>query len=71
MTKLRRPVRREVASLHHGPLVVTLTEEGLYLREKGRRTAYLMPYGTAYQQAVQLKVQHDRQERKRQRGRGR
>jgi hypothetical protein len=32
MTKLTKPVRREVSSLHHGLLIATLTEEGIYLR---------------------------------------
>lgn len=57
MTRLTRPVRREVATLRGMPLVVTLTELGLELREKRRRTSYLLPYGTAYFRAVDLAVQ--------------
>lgn len=64
MTRLTRPVRREVMSLHHGPLVVTLAEEGVYLRQKGRRTKFLIPYGVAYQRAVALTVDASRREKK-------
>jgi hypothetical protein len=71
MTKLTRPLRREVSSLHHGPLIVLLTEEGLYLRQKGRRMKYLLPYGRAYQNAASLEADRQRAERKAKRKRKR
>lgn len=56
MTDLTRPVRRKVVTARSQPLVVALTPEGIWLREPRRRTAYLMPYGVAFQQAVLLHV---------------
>lgn len=45
-TPLRRPVARIVSTRRDGSLVVTLTELGLMIREKGRRTTYgPLPYG--------------------------
>lgn len=68
MTDLTRSVRRKVVTAHHQPLVVALTPEGIWLREPRRRTAYLMPYGVAFQQAVRMHVDAERrrkaQERK-------
>lgn len=43
-----KKVAREVHAALHGALVVTMTAEGLYLREKGRRTAFLLSWGSAY-----------------------
>lgn len=63
LTRLTRAVRREVGSVNHGPLVVMLTEEGIYLRQKARRTKYLLPYGRAYQNAAQLFADRLRAER--------
>lgn len=65
MTKLGRPVRREVESRTYGPLIIALTAEGLYLREKGRRTSYLMPYGLAYQISVEAEVRARKRQRRR------
>jgi hypothetical protein len=62
-TALTKPVRREVASLHHGALIVTLAPEGVYFREKRRRTSYLLPYGVGFQKAVGLVVEQQRRER--------
>jgi hypothetical protein len=39
-TRLQRPVRRVVRTRRHGELVVTLTAEGVMVRELGRRTTY-------------------------------
>lgn len=66
-TPLTKPLRREVASLHHGALIVTLAPEGVYFREKRRRTSYLLPYGVGFQRAVQLIVDQQRRERDAQR----
>lgn len=60
MTDLTRPVRRKVLTTRHRPLVVALTPEGIWLREPRRRTAYLMPYGVAFQQAVAMYVVAER-----------
>ena len=57
-------VRREVRTTRGQALVVTLAPEGMWIREKGRRTAYLMPYGIAYQQAARMAVDAARRERK-------
>lgn len=42
MTKLQRAakVAREVDTGRFGDVIVTMREEGLYLRQKGRRTQY-------------------------------
>lgn len=63
MTTLNRPVRRKVSTTRGEPLVVALTAEGIWLREPRRRTAYLLPYGAAFQRAVHLKVDADRREK--------
>lgn len=72
MTDLTRPVRRKVLTARSQPLVVALAPEGIWLREPRRRTAYLMPYGIAFQQAVRMHVEGERrrkaQERKARRG---
>ncbi len=60
MTDLTRPVRRKVTSQRGQPLVVALTPEGIWLREPRRRTAYLLPYGVAFMQAVRLHVEAER-----------
>jgi hypothetical protein len=57
-------VRREVRTTRGAALVITLAPEGAWLREKGRRTAYLMPYGVAHQLAVRMAVDAERRERK-------
>lgn len=60
MTNLDRPVRRKVSTVRGEPLVVALTAEGIWLREPRRRTAYLLPYGAAFQRAVTLHVDAER-----------
>ncbi|HET6497420.1 MAG TPA: hypothetical protein VFH61_18895 [Thermoleophilia bacterium] len=57
-------VRRSVTTQRGQALVVTLAPEGAWIRERGRRTAYLMPYGVAYQQAARMAVDAQRRERK-------
>lgn len=67
-------VTREVPPLsaRSRPYIVTLVPEGIQLREKGRRTAYLMPYGHAYVGAARLHADAERRrkalERKLRRG---
>lgn len=58
-----RPVRRAVTTAHGQPLVLKVTPEGIWLREPRRRTAYLLPYGVAFQRAVQLEVDRVRREK--------
>ena len=60
MTTLTRNVRRKVSTAHGRPLVIALTPEGIWLREPRRRTAYLLPYGAAFQRAVMLHVDAER-----------
>lgn len=55
--RLHKPVARVVETDRYGPLVVTLTAEGLVLRQKGRRTRYLLPYGYAYVRGATLAAQ--------------
>lgn len=64
MTDLTRPVKRKVVTARLQPLVVALTPEGIWLREPRRRTAYLMPYGVAFQQAVRMHVEAERRAKK-------
>jgi hypothetical protein len=40
MTSLTKKVRREAHGGSYGPIIVTLAPEGIYTREKGRRTTY-------------------------------
>ena len=60
----RSTVRRAVTTQRGQTLVVTLAPEGAWIREKGRRTAYLMPYGVAYQQAARMAVDLTRRTKK-------
>lgn len=64
MTELTRPVKRKVITQRHQPLVVTLAPEGIWLREPRRRLAYLLPYGSAFTQAVRLYVDAERARKK-------
>jgi hypothetical protein len=65
MTKLHKPVTREVVRANETPLVVTLTADGLQLREKGRRTRYLLPYGYAFVRAASLEADRRRRDKQR------
>lgn len=57
-------VKREVPSRGHGRLIVTLAPEGLWIREKGRRIAYLASYGAIYQRAVAEHVAAEKKAKK-------
>lgn len=59
----KRQVRRSVTTTRGEVLVVALAPEGLWLRERGRRTAFLLPYGDAYLRAVRLHVDYQRREK--------
>ena len=53
-TKLTKPVAREVVNLRGQSIIVTLTQVGLELRYKGKRTTYTLPYEQALFRAAQL-----------------
>jgi hypothetical protein len=58
-TRLERPVTRRIETPSRD-LVVTMTANGLELREAGRRTSYLLPWGVAFVRAASLSVQAER-----------
>lgn len=60
----KRVTRRVAVTMHHGPVVLTLAAEGIYLRQKGRRKSFLLPYGAAFLHAVNLAVAAERAARK-------
>lgn len=61
-------VAREVqGSARMAPLIVKMTPEGIYFREKGRRTKYLLPYGTGWIVAARLYAEAERQRKKEER----
>lgn len=66
-TRLTKPVFRllvlETRSAH-GEFVISITAEGIYYRQKGRRTKYLLPHGHAFLQAAKLAADARRAERK-------
>lgn len=66
MTKLERgkKVRREIPGTKYGELVVTMTDAGLLLREKGRRTTYgPLDWSWLYLQGAKLLADQVRRER--------
>lgn len=64
MTELTSPahraVRRRVLTARGSALVVQLSPEGIYLREAGKRTKFLLPYGVAFVQAARIHVDNER-----------
>ncbi len=63
-TRLDKPVRRRVETATRD-LIVSLTPSGIELRETGRRTTYLLPYGVAFVRAAYLAVQAEKAEKRR------
>lgn len=63
-TRLDKPVRRRIDTGSRD-LVVTMTPAGLELREAGRRTAYLLPWGAAFLRAAALFAQAERADKRR------
>lgn len=56
-TRLAKKVSRVVETRLDGPLVVTLAPEGVYVRQKGRRTVYgPIGYGKLYLDGARLYV---------------
>lgn len=71
MIELRKPVRRIIATRDGDALVVTLTVEGLTVREKGKRRTYgPIPYGRLFLQAAEMATGKPSIARPRPRGRG-
>lgn len=69
MTRLAKEVRREIESSGQA-LIVSLTPEGLMLREKGRRKSFgPLPYGWLYLQAAKLEADSLRAQRRHRRAR--
>lgn len=62
---LTRSTEYRVRTVRGEAVVVALTPEGIRLREPGRRTTYLLPYGVAFQRAVALAVPATRPRRAR------
>lgn len=68
MTTLRHPVTRATGWTVRDagkvrPIVVTLSPDGIRLRQFGRRACYVLPYPAAYGQAVKLAVAEKRREK--------
>lgn len=63
ITQMGRPVRRRVSSAYGTALVVTMQPEGLYVKEYGRRTSYLLPWGAAFVYAARLAADRRRAEK--------
>ena len=70
MTKLARSsVTRETPATvfdqgRRLPVVCTMSTDGLHLRQKGRRTCYVLPYAAAYNWAIHLEVERQRREKR-------
>ena len=64
MTELTKNVRRKVATLRGQPLVVTLSPEGIWIREPRRRIAYLAPYGQVFTMAARMYADAEMRRRK-------
>lgn len=67
MTKLNlgSKVQREVWTSHFGDLVVKMTSEGIYTREKGKRTWYgPVSYNHVHMAGAKLAVEEKRRERR-------
>jgi hypothetical protein len=65
ITERKTTMQVQVTSERMGNLVLIVTPEGIYYRERGRRTRFLLPHGFAYQQAVRLHVEKLKADRKR------
>lgn len=58
-----RKLKRAVNTLRGEPIVVELEPHGIRLREKGRKTSYLLPYGRALLYAADLHARELRREK--------
>ena len=60
-TRLTKPVKRVVPSRTHGALVLTLTVEGVMVREQGRRLTYgPIPYGKLLQDGARMYIEAEK-----------
>lgn len=58
MTRLTRTIHREVDGRPYGPLIATMTEAGLILREKDHRTETArMSWSSLYERGLILKAE--------------
>ncbi len=65
MTKLTKTVRREVQLALTEPGVIELTHEGIYIREKGRRTKYgPITYSHVFMLGARMKAEEAMKERR-------
>ena len=65
MTKLTKTVRREVQLALTEPGVIELTREGIYIREKGRRTKYgPITYSHVFMLGARMKAEENIRERR-------
>lgn len=61
-TRLQRPVKRVVPTRRDGELVITLTSEGVMVRQKGRRTSYgPIPYGKLLLDGARMYIAAEKQ----------
>jgi hypothetical protein len=58
-----RKLKRTVFTLRNQVLTVELEQHGIRLREKGRKTSYLLPYGHAFLRAADLHARELRREK--------
>lgn len=65
MIELTRRVVRKVRARTGTLLVVSMTPEGLWLREYRQRHAFLLPFALAHQYAVRISVEAMRAEKAR------
>ena len=67
-TRISKPVRRELPASSYFPrtegVIASMTPEGVYVRPKGRRKAYLLPWGRLIHAAVDLEARRIIAERK-------
>ena len=64
MTSLTKKVRREAQGSSYGPIIVTLAPEGIYTREKGRRTQYgPITFSHIHTMGAQLRANEIKKER--------
>lgn len=61
--QIDRPVRRRVLTTSGKALVATMMPEGIYMREKRKRTAYLVPWGHVFVQGAKLAADRRRADR--------
>jgi hypothetical protein len=61
---LTKTIRRKVVTLRGEMLMLELAPEGIRLRQPRRRTAFVLPYETAFLKAIRLQVDADNRNKK-------